>query len=95
MPEPYLGKYFSIYQVRNTLLGYTDGEIKEIDRQISYERNVGIIPDPNAMMQDPKAGQQCSIPREVGETGGGAPEDRYAGSRPETWIWVGILPNNK
>ena len=32
------------------MLGYTDEEIKEIDRQISYERNVGIIPDPNAHM---------------------------------------------
>ena len=41
MAEPYVGKYFSVYQVRNRLLGYTDGEIKEIDRQISYERNVG------------------------------------------------------
>jgi len=50
MAEPYLGKYFSVYQVRNRLLGYTDGEIKEIDQQISYERNVGIIPDPNAQM---------------------------------------------
>ena len=48
--EPYLGKYFSVYQVRNRLLGYTDGEIKEIDQQISYERNVGIIPDPNAQL---------------------------------------------
>ncbi len=50
MAEPYLGKYFSVYQVRNRMLGYTDGEIKEIDKQISYERNVGIIPDPNAQM---------------------------------------------
>ena len=50
MAEPYLGKYFSVYQVRNRLLGYTDGEIKDIDKQISYERNVGIIPDPNAQM---------------------------------------------
>jgi len=50
MAEPYIGKYFSVYQVRHDLLGYTDGEIKEIDKQISYERNVGIIPDPNAQM---------------------------------------------
>ena len=50
MAEPYLGKYFSVYQVRHDLLGYTDGEIKEIDKQISYERNVGIIPDPNAQL---------------------------------------------
>ena len=53
MAEPYLGKYFSVYQVRNRLLGYTDGEIKEIDHQISYERNVGIIPDPGAAMNEP------------------------------------------
>ena len=65
MAEPYLGKYFSVYQVRNRMLGYTDGEIKEIDKQISYERNVGIIPDPNAQMAqeeqamegDPAAGE--------------------------------------
>jgi len=50
MAEPYVGKYFSVYQVRNRLLGYTDGEIKDIDKQISYERNVGIIPDPDAVM---------------------------------------------
>ena len=56
--EPYIGKYFSVYQVRNRLLGYTDGEIKEIDQQISYERNVGIIPDPNANMAQQQQGQQ-------------------------------------
>ena len=61
MCEPYLGKYFSVYQIRHDILGYTDGEIKEQDRQISYERNVGIIPDPNAQMmqgqeeEDPNA----------------------------------------
>jgi len=66
MAEPYLGKYFSVYQVRNRLLGYTDGEIKEIDKQIAYERNVGIIPDPNAMaqmqmqQQNPKQGSQSA-----------------------------------
>ena len=50
MCEPYLGKYFSVYQIRHDILGFTDGEIKEQDRQIAYERNVGIIPDPNAQM---------------------------------------------
>jgi len=56
--EPYVGKYFSVYQVRNRLLGYTDGEIKEIDQQISYERNVGIIPDPNAQLLMRKGAQE-------------------------------------
>ena len=51
MAEPYLGKYFSVYQVRNRVLGYTDGEINEIDKQIAYERNVGIIPDPDAVLR--------------------------------------------
>ena len=50
MCEPYLGKYFSVYQIRHNILGFTDGEIKEQDKQISYERNVGIIPDPNAQL---------------------------------------------
>ena len=63
MAEPYVGKYFSVYQVRNRLLGYTDGEIKEIDRQIAYERNVGIIPDPNAAMaEDPNAQEEPQDP---------------------------------
>jgi len=63
--EPYIGKYFSVYQVRNRLLGYTDGEIKEIDQQISYERNVGIIPDPNAQMQQQQGGGQGGDPKEL------------------------------
>ena len=66
MCEPYIGKYFSTYQIRHNILGYTDGEIKEQDRQISYERNVGIIPDPNAEM----APEQQQAPPEEG-----TPED--------------------
>ena len=67
MAEPYLGKYFSVYQVRNKMLGYTDGEIKEIDKQIAYERNVGIIPDPNETA-DAQMAMQGGVPK------GGAPE---------------------
>ena len=63
--EPYLVKYFSVYQVRNRLLGYTDGEIKEIDQQISYERNVGIIPDPNAQMMQRGQRQMPGQPDEL------------------------------
>lgn len=48
MMEPYVGKYYSVFKIRNEILGQSDGEIKEIDRQISYERNVGIIPMPPA-----------------------------------------------
>jgi hypothetical protein len=85
MAEPYLGKYFSVYQVRNRMLGYTDGEIKEIDKQISYERNVGIIPDPNAQMatEDEEAiaqGQEePTIPEGDMDLGGdGQPPDDIA-----------------
>ena len=63
--EPYLGKYFSVYQVRNRLLGYTDGEIKEIDQQISYERNVGIIPDPNAQLMQQEQEEAAENPEDL------------------------------
>ena len=57
MCEPYIGKYFSGYEVRHNILGYTDEQIKDIDRQISYERNVGIIPDPMAQQEQPQEEQ--------------------------------------
>ena len=73
MCEPYLGKYFSVYQVRHNILGFTDAEIKEQDRQIAYERNVGIIPDPNAQMQEEEAPQEEEQPVDL--EGGQVPED--------------------
>jgi hypothetical protein len=54
MMEPYIGKYYSVFYIRNKILGQSDAEIKDIDRQISYERNVGIIPDPNAQQPQPE-----------------------------------------
>ena len=70
MCEPYLGKYFSVYQVRHDILGFTDGEIKEQDRQIAYERNVGIIPDPNAQMEEEEQPEE-----EIDMSQGQVPED--------------------
>ena len=64
MCEPYVGKYFSVYQIRHDILGYTDGEIQETDRQISYERNVGIIPDPNAMQEEEEVAEEEMPPEE-------------------------------
>ncbi|AEC52985.1 portal vertex head protein [Synechococcus phage S-CRM01] len=58
MMEPYIGKYYSVFYIRNEILGQTDAQIKDIDRQISYERNVGIIPDPNAQMQQEEEEQE-------------------------------------
>jgi len=48
--EPFVGKYYSVYHIRHKILKFTDEEINEMDNQIQYERQVGIIPDPNAMM---------------------------------------------
>ena len=62
MVEPYIGKYFSVYGVRHDILGFTDGQIADTDKQIAYERNVGIIPDPAAQMGPEGEG---------GEEGGG------------------------
>ena len=75
MCEPYLGKYFSVYQIRHRILGYTDGEIKEQDKQISYERNVGIIPDPNAQMATENEEQMAQEGEPVDLAGGQVPQD--------------------
>ena len=64
MCEPYIGKYFSVYQIRHEILGFTDGEIKETDKQVSYERNVGIIPDPNAAMAQEQQSEEEAPPEE-------------------------------
>ena len=42
---------------------------KEIDKQISYERNVGIIPDPNAQLlqQQQQQGQNGQAPEMQGD----------------------------
>ena len=75
MCEPYLGKYFSVYQVRHNILGFTDQEIKEQDRQIAYERNVGIIPDPNAQMAAENEEAMAQEGQPVDLAGGQVPQD--------------------
>ena len=75
MCEPYLGKYFSVYQVRHNILGYTDQEIKEQDRQIAYERNVGIIPDPNAQLAAENEANLAGEGQPVDLAGGQVPQD--------------------
>jgi hypothetical protein len=50
--EPYLGKYFSTEYVRKKVLRQTDGEIIEIDNQIVDEIKKGILPDPNAPVDE-------------------------------------------
>ena len=53
--EPYMGRYFSAYYVRNKILKQTETEIKEMDEQIKKEIKDGILPDPNAPI-DPATG---------------------------------------
>ena len=50
--EPYLGKYYSTEYVRKKILRQTDSEIIEIDLQIEDEIEKGILPDPNAPVDE-------------------------------------------
>ena len=78
MCEPYIGKYFSVYEMRHKILGMTDGEIAETDKQIAYERNVGIIPAP------PEEAPAEEAPPEEGAPGEGeeAPTDAIMADAP-------------
>jgi hypothetical protein len=50
--EPYIGKYYSTEYVRKKILRQTDSEIIEIDAQIEDEIEKGILPDPNAPVDE-------------------------------------------
>jgi hypothetical protein len=54
--EPYIGKYYSQDYVRRKILRQTDQEIIDQDKQIEYEIENGIIPDPNAPMEGDMGG---------------------------------------
>jgi hypothetical protein len=56
--EPYVGRYFSAEYVRKHILGQSDSEILDIDKQIKKEIAKGVIPDPMAMMMQPEMGGQ-------------------------------------
>ena len=63
--EPYIGKYFSAQYIRSKVLKQSDGEMKEIDKQIEKEIKEGIIPDPNQPI-DPTTGMPMqSSPNEM------------------------------
>jgi len=74
--EPYIGKYFSTEYVRKKILRQTDSEIIEIDAQIDDEIEKGILPDPNAPVDEmgnpippegempPEEGVPAEIPQE-------------------------------
>ena len=48
--EPYIGKYFSVKYIRETILKQSDEEIEELDLQIQSEKFLGILPDPEEMV---------------------------------------------
>ena len=50
--EAYIGKYFSTEYVRKKILRQTDVEIIEIDKQIEDEIKKGILPNPNAPIDE-------------------------------------------
>ncbi len=50
--EPYVGKYYSTEYVRKKILRQTDSEIIDIDLQIQDEIQKGILPDPNAPVDE-------------------------------------------
>ncbi len=50
--EAYIGKYFSTEYVRKKILRQTDVEIIEIDKQIEDEIEKGILPNPNAPIDE-------------------------------------------
>jgi len=61
--EPYIGKYYSTEYVRKKILRQTDSEIIDIDLQIDDEIEKGILPDPNAPVDEmgnplPPAGEE-------------------------------------
>jgi hypothetical protein len=72
--EPYIGKYYSTEYVRKKVLRQTDSEIIEIDLQIQDEIQKGILPDPNAPVDEmgnpiPQEGGAVSPEQEVMGTG--------------------------
>jgi len=82
--EPYIGKYFSTEYVRKKILRQTDVEIIEIDEQIDDEIEKGILPDPNAPVDEmgnpiPEGGGEALPPEGTGEQ---VPEEPVAPEPP-------------
>jgi hypothetical protein len=45
--KPYIGKYYSHEWVRKNVLGFSEAEIKAMDKEIESERNAGKIEPDN------------------------------------------------
>ena len=82
--EAYIGKYFSTEYVRKKILRQSDSDIIEIDAQIDDEIEKGILPDPNAPVDEngnpiPPEGE---VPPEEGVPEEGVPEEPVAPEPP-------------
>ena len=87
--EAYIGKYFSTEYVRKKILRQTDVEIIEIDKQIDDEIEKGILPDPNAPVDE------MGNPIPAGDAGVVATEDPALGEVPEEPLPPELPPEPK
>jgi len=65
--EPYVGRYFSQDYVRRKILRQTDMEILEQDALIKKEIEQGIIPDPNAPIEEISDQEQSAASMDLGK----------------------------
>jgi hypothetical protein len=65
--EPYVGRYFSQDYVRRKILRQTDMEILEQDALIKKEIEQGIIPDPNAPIEEIPGQEQSAASMDLGK----------------------------
>ena len=75
--DPFVGKYFSIEQIRRNILKQSDEELKDIDKQIEKEMADGKIVDPNAMMDPGMEMDPNAMPPDA--AGGALPPDQEGG----------------
>ena len=87
--EAYIGKYYSTEYVRKKILRQTDVEIIEIDKQIDDEIEKGILPDPNAAVDE------MGNPISAGDAGVAPPEDPALGEVPEEPLAPELPPEPK
>tara|TARA_B100000003_G_scaffold68814_1_gene61626 strand:- start:142 stop:630 length:489 start_codon:yes stop_codon:yes gene_type:complete len=66
--DPFVGKYFSVDYVRRHILGQTDKDMKEIDKQMKGDIASGLAIDPAQQnMLDTMSQQNTAFAPEIGE----------------------------
>ena len=65
--DPFVGKYYSVEYIRRNVLGQTDKEYKEIEKQMNSEIKSGLAIDPKETnMMDTMAQQNSALAPEIG-----------------------------